>query len=407
MKSIFRSLKLLILISAILSFSACNKELKNEQQTGSAKSDNLIGLSLVNGKQITLHLKNGSTVGLMEYNGKVIMGGDIILSPAQIAILYADTIGNKLKVQTTFTTDFARRWPNKIIYYTITNTINQAAINQAISHWQANTGMQFVVRTTQPNYVDFAGVPLPGASGDSQIGMIGGQQFIRLEDNCPVQTVIHEIGHTVGLFHEQSRADRDQYINVNWSNINPNFTYQYQTYLVQGYFGSEAGPYDFQSVMGYSSFYTVVAYPGDFTPQITALNGATFSQGTGLSAGDILGVQLLYQDLYLSYDSVDQVYEQSDFVDSRDQDITAYFFKDSAHTIPGLPRTLRFVVLKTHDEQGYGGITHTIVSQTPVTLSEGTTSYYLGTESQRMYYDQNMNLQQGAYYESIGLSQIH
>jgi hypothetical protein len=61
----------------------------------------------------------------------------------------------------------------------------------------------------------------------------------------------HELGHALGLFHEQSRPDRDDYVTVLTNNINPaaipNFdkssSDDVQTYGI---------PYDYGSVMHYA-----------------------------------------------------------------------------------------------------------------------------------------------------------
>jgi len=39
------------------------------------------------------------------------------------------------------------------------------------------------------------------------------------EDHIEARTILHEIGHILGLKHEHQRPDRDQYISINWDNV--------------------------------------------------------------------------------------------------------------------------------------------------------------------------------------------
>lgn len=117
-------------------------------------------------------------------------------------------------------------WPNGLVPYTIDsrsgftkNHINIIKAGMQMITDKTDGCIRFTPRTNQRNYVNF----VHGQGCWSNLGMIGGRQPINLQrDGCVVEgTVVHEIMHALGFWHEQSRPDRDQYITVNYNNVDP------------------------------------------------------------------------------------------------------------------------------------------------------------------------------------------
>jgi len=63
-------------------------------------------------------------------------------------------------------------------------------------------------------------------------------------------TVVHELMHALGFWHEQNRPDRDNYITVNFNNIEPENAYNFDK-ITADYFST---PYDYKSIMHYDEY---------------------------------------------------------------------------------------------------------------------------------------------------------
>ncbi|XP_048771441.2 uncharacterized protein LOC125677425 [Ostrea edulis] len=90
---------------------------------------------------------------------------------------------------------------------------------------------------------------LNGGGCSSGLGFYGDDEhhITLAEPGCgSVRIAVHEMLHRLGQRHEQSRKDRDRYVNIQWENINPGTEYNFYRRMTYN-----RNPYDFGSVLQY------------------------------------------------------------------------------------------------------------------------------------------------------------
>lgn len=182
------------------------------------------------------------------------------------------------------------RWKNRTIPYEITPDVpNPQRIHDAANHWNQHSSMRFVLRTKEPDYVR---VVRDNRGCASQVGRQGGCQNLVLGDFCTVGNLIHEFGHTVGLWHEQCRVDRDKWVRIDTDNVAPDKVYNFKQQIAKTV---DLNVYDYGSIMHYpTNAFGVTPKSITIVPLKPLPAGVVMGQRAALSPGDIASVEALY-----------------------------------------------------------------------------------------------------------------
>ncbi|XP_071944342.1 zinc metalloproteinase nas-37-like [Antedon mediterranea] len=176
-----------------------------------------------------------------------------------------------------------RLWPGGIIPYIIQAPAAKDSILESLKIWEVKTCLRFVSYNEETekslghsHRISF----FPGNGCSSSIGSKrSGEQIISIGKKCAnVLTVLHELGHAIGLHHEQERADRDKHVRVLWLNIQENVAYNFDKRSTL-----TSTPYDYNSIMHYkrnsfsvNSNPTVVSRDPLLQYDVGPTNGVTF-----------------------------------------------------------------------------------------------------------------------------------
>ncbi|XP_053286625.1 meprin A subunit beta-like [Pleuronectes platessa] len=197
------------------------------------------------------------------------------------------------------------RWPTTIPYY-LEDSLEMNAkgvILKAFDQYRLKTCIDFTPWNGEKNYISvFKGSGCFSSVGNQQEG----KQRLSIGNNCDrLGTVEHEFLHALGFWHEQSRADRDDYVNIMWDRIEPGKEHNFKTY--DDKVSSALGvPYDYGSVMHYSKTSFNIGSEPTIVTNIPSFMDV-IGQRMGFSASDLTKLNRLYNCT-----------ESSTFVDSCD-----------------------------------------------------------------------------------------
>lgn len=149
-----------------------------------------------------------------------------------------------------------RLWDDAVIPFEIDPIFSDdraALFRAAMRHWENNTCIKFVERNPDEhrNYIVFTERSCGCCSFVGKRG--NGPQAISIGKHCDkFGIVVHELGHVVGFWHEHTRPDRDQHVQIIGRNIMPGQEYNFNK-LTRDEVNSLGLAYDYDSILHYAT----------------------------------------------------------------------------------------------------------------------------------------------------------
>ncbi|WP_438422384.1 M12 family metallopeptidase [Aquimarina macrocephali] len=276
-----------VALCTVLFFTSCQKDNINENVDENTTP--------TNGKTIEKYFQ-GNLVTVEDIgNGEFLYNSDIILSANMLSDTPLPIFDPKSPPSIEGNQKLAlwgstKKWPNNTVVYTLgsLNSTLRTNLTAAFKRWSDKTNIKFKERTNESDYVTiYESTNVCSGCGRASFG-IQRNGSVQLGRNASVSLIVHELGHTLGFVHEQTRSDRDDYVIIKWENIQSgmegNFRKDQNAQLLTGSF-------DIKSIMMYYSY----GFSKNGKPTITLLNGQTYTgaQQT-ISALDIEGTNKAY-----------------------------------------------------------------------------------------------------------------
>ncbi|VDD74489.1 unnamed protein product [Mesocestoides corti] len=191
----------------------------------------------------------------------------------------------------------SRTWPYGVIPYVIQANFSsetKATIMKAMRHWENHTCLSFVEREPQhKSYIIFTVKPCGCCS---YVGRRSEDepQAISIGKNCDKKgIVIHELGHVIGFWHEHTRPDRDDHVEILLENVVEGQDFNFKK-MDSGEVNSLREPYDYSSIMHYAKGTFAKANKDETIRPKACCPRPPIGQRIQLSPGDVRQTNKLY-----------------------------------------------------------------------------------------------------------------
>lgn len=190
-----------------------------------------------------------------------------------------------------------RKWPKGNdgmirVPYAVPAGLSQtirSKIARIVLEYQAKTCIRMVPYNGERHHINFV---QEGLVCSSPLGMQYGRNDVKLGYSCSWGSLAHEVMHSLGFFHEHTRSDRDDFIDINWSAVPGEFKHNFYKCTVyhEGCNDLKVG-YDYDSIMHYKR-----AISGSSADQIIPKQaGVEIGQRKRLSPKDVEGLMEFYE----------------------------------------------------------------------------------------------------------------
>ncbi|XP_031568695.1 uncharacterized protein LOC116303310 [Actinia tenebrosa] len=230
----------------------------------------------------------------MEQSVNNLFEGDIELTPEQQEMIRRTGSLNK---RTAGQISVYSLWRNRLVPYMIASSLKSKRhlIREAVRIFERYTCLKFYELSSAPSNMNYLYIDRR-AGCHSLIGKTYSKkhQVLSLGNGChDIGTILHEMTHAIGFYHEQGRTDRDKYVRVLWENIIAGQEYNFERHDI-GSVGSLGLPYDYESLMHYGKR-TFTRNGENTLERIDNPNGKLGRTGGSFSSTDKVAINALYE----------------------------------------------------------------------------------------------------------------